>query len=50
MVSILRIRTKKLSKINDKSYLKYKGKMFYISNSGDICSEASPEIPQMKLC
>ncbi len=50
MVSILKLRAKRLRKINDKPYLKYKGKMFYYSNSGNICSEASPEIPQMKLC
>lgn len=46
---------KKSKKVNEKpKKLEYKEKMFYYSNTIPhtryMCSESSPEIPQMKLC
>ncbi len=46
---------KKSKKINEKpKKFEYREKMFYYSNTMPhtryLCSESSPEIPQMKLC
>ena len=45
----------RLRKVNEKpKKLEYRGKMLHYSNTTPhtryLCSESSPEIPQMKLC